>query len=150
MNKKILLCDMDGCQVDFNSGIALQTPETLELYRGRYDEIPGIFDNMIPMPGAIEAYHQLSKWFDMYLCSTAPWLNDTAWSAKNRWVRKYLGDVAYKRLILTHHKNMVKGDFIIDDRTKHGVDIFPGEHIHFGGVFYPDWPTVVKYLETKR
>ena len=32
-------------------------------------------------------------------------------------MKKYLGEIAYKRLILTHHKNLNFGDFLIDDRT---------------------------------
>ena len=103
---------------------------------------------MIPMKGAIEAYHQLNKWFDVYICSTAPWNNHTAWSAKNLWVRKHLGDIAEKRLILTHHKNLVMGDYLIDDRLKNGVDKFTGEHIHFGTLLYPDWDSVLKYLKS--
>lgn len=139
---------MDNVIVDFESGIALQDKETLSCFEGRYDEIPYIFNDMIPMKGAIEAYHQLNKWFDVYICSTAPWNNHTAWSAKNLWVRKHLGDIAEKRLILTHHKNLVMGDYLIDDRLKNGVDKFTGEHIHFGTLLYPDWDSVLKYLKS--
>ncbi len=55
----------------------------------------------------------------------------------------------YKRLILTHHKNLNKGDYIIDDRTANGVDKFEGEHIHFGSEQYPDWQAVTKELLTR-
>lgn len=150
MKKKRLLIDMDGVLVDFESGIKQQTPETLALFEGCYDEIPGIFNYMTPMPKALESYRQLAEWFDVYICSTAPWNNDSAWSAKNLWVRKYLGDVAHKRLILTHHKNLVIGDYIIDDRTRHGVDIFPGTHIHFGTEKFPDWDAVMEFFEKER
>jgi 5'-nucleotidase len=65
-------------------------------------------------------------------------------------VQKYLGasegDPAYKRLILTHHKNLNKGGFLIDDRTKNGADKFEGEHIHFGTEKFPDWKTVMEYI----
>ena len=106
----------------------------------------GIFGLMDPMEGAIEAYELLSEHFDMYILSTSPWGNDTAASDKVRWVKKYLGEVAYKRLILSHHKNLNKGDIIIDDRTKNGVDKFEGEHIHFGTDSFPDWKIVCDYL----
>lgn len=55
-------------------------------------------------------------------------------------------DPAYKRLILTHHKNLNKGDFLIDDRDKNGAKDFEGEHIWFGKPEFPDWKTVVDYL----
>ena len=48
--------------------------------------------------------------------------------------------------ILTHHKNLNVGDYLIDDRTKHGVPEFSGEHIHFGTEEFPDWRTVTAYL----
>lgn len=101
------------------------------------------------MPGAIEAYERLSKKFDTYILSTAPWENPTAWSDKLLWVKKYLGTVAHKRLILSHHKNLLKGDFIVDDRVKRGVLEFEGEHIHFGKEKFPGWKVVVEYLEKK-
>ena len=65
-------------------------------------------------------------------------------------MQKYLGAAAYKRLILSHHKNLNDGHFLIDDRTKNGADRFPGEHIHFGQPSFPDWNSVVKYLLDKK
>lgn len=60
-----------------------------------------------------------------------------------------LGEVAYKRLILSHHKNLNKGDYLIDDRTKNGVDKFEGEHIHFGTEKFLNWNDVTNYLIEK-
>lgn len=147
--RKILYVDMDGVLADFGEAMARQPREVLEAYAGRPDEIPGIFADMVPMPQAIESFLKLSQLFDTYILSTAPWGNDTAWSDKHRWVKKHLGTAAHKRLILTHHKNLNRGDFLVDDRTKHGVDLFGGEHIHFGTETFPDWPAVVTYLERK-
>ena len=147
---KVLCFDMDNVLVDFESALKLQPQDVLDQYKGRYDEIPGIFSTMLPMPGAIEAYHKLSMLFDCYIISTAPWENHTAWADKNLWVRKYLGEVAWKRLTLTHHKNLIRGDYIIDDRTKNGVDKFVGEHIHFGTDKFKDWNDVLDYLVGKN
>ena len=63
---------------------------------------------------------------------TSPWENATASSDKLAWVKKYLGKEAYKRLILSHHKHLNNGDYLIDDRDKHnGADKFKGELIVF-------------------
>lgn len=144
--KKILYVDMDNVLVDFTTGLHHYEPAIIEGYEGRYDEIPGVFSKMRPMEGAIEAFALLSAHFDTYVLSTSPWENPSAWSDKLLWVKQYLGNHAYKRLILTHHKNLNVGDFLIDDRTKNGADRFPGTLIQFGSQRFPDWPTVVKYL----
>ncbi len=53
------------------------------------------------------------------------------------WVQHYLGEAAHKRLILTHHKNLNRGEYLIDDRTKNGAGEFSGEHIVFGSAAFP-------------
>ena len=62
---------------------------------------------------------------------------------------KIQGQPAYKRLILTHHKNLNRGHFLIDDRENHGAREFDGELILFGSERFPDWPTVTQYLLAK-
>ena len=70
----------------------------------------------------------------------------SALTDKLNWVKKYLGDAAYKRLILTHNKHLNIGDYLIDDRKKNGAGEFTGEHIHFGTEKFPDWKSVLDYL----
>ncbi len=101
--KQIVYVDMDNVLVDFPSAVDRLPQETFEKYKGHYDEVPGIFATMEPIKGALEAYRYLAEHFDVYILSTAPWRNPSAWSDKLLWVQHYLGDVAYKRLILTHH-----------------------------------------------
>ena len=144
--KKILYVDMDNVLVDFPSGIAQMDIPVTQEYAERLDEVPGIFSLMTPMPGAIEAFHELASLFDTYILSTAPWENPSAWSDKLLWVKNHIGKSAYKRLILTHHKNLNDGHFLVDDRTKNGADRFLGEHIHFGTERFPDWNAVLAYL----
>ena len=144
--KKIINVDMDNVLVDFASGIARLPPKVVEEYEDRLDEVDGLFSLMDPMPGAKEGYEQLAERFDTYVLSTSPWENPSAWSDKLLWIKEHIGTSAYKRLILSHHKNLNKGDFLIDDRLKNGVDGFGGEHIHFGSERFPDWPTVIDYL----
>ena len=137
---------MDNVLVNFASGIA-KLPKHLQIeYKGRINEVPGIFSLMKPSNGAIFSYTKLSDKYDTYILSTAPWENASSWSDKNLWVRKYLGEIAYKILILTHHKNLNYGDFLIDDRTANGAGLFKGEHIIFGSKKYPNWQSVCNYL----
>lgn len=146
MEKKILYIDMDNVLVDFQTGIDQCDEQTLKNFEGRLDEVPHIFGKMKPLKGAVEAFNQLSKKYDTYILSTSPWNNPTAWSDKVEWVKKHLGDGAYKRLILTHHKNLNKGHYLIDDRTKNGAASFEGELILFGSERFPSWKEVLDYL----
>ncbi|MRI59017.1 MAG: hypothetical protein C6H99_05880 [Epsilonproteobacteria bacterium] len=146
--KKILYIDMDNVLVDFKSGIDELDEKTKKNYEGRLDEVPGIFSKMKPMPGALEAIEKLWDSYDIYILSTAPWENPSAWSDKLEWIKRHVPK-AYKRLILTHNKHLNKGDFLVDDRTKNGADRFEGEHIHFGTEKFPDWRSVVEYLESR-
>ena len=144
--QKILYVDIDNVLVDVPSGISKISKQLQSEYEDRLDEVPDIFSLMDPLEGAIDSYKKLSQKFDTYILSTAPWKNSSAWSDKNEWVKKYLGDVAYKRLILSHHKNLNYGDYLIDDRLANGANLFEGEHIHFGSDKFPDWGSVCSYL----
>ncbi len=150
--EKIVYVDMDGVLVDFQSGINKLTIEEKIEYHGREDEAPHIFSKMDPMPKAIESFKLLCEHYDTYILSTSSWGNPTAASDKIEWVKKHIGNIkdkhAYKRVILSHHKNLNKGDYLIDDnKDKNGSDKFKGKLIHFGpeGVFH-NWDEVIQYL----
>lgn len=145
--KPILYFDMDGVLADFKGALEERlTPELAVKYGDNVDEIPGIFEDLKPVKGAIYAFEELQQKYDCYILSTAPWGNPESWMHKRLWVEKYLGHHAYKRLILTHNKHLNKGDYLIDDRTANGAAKFEGEHIHFGTDKFPNWAAVLEYL----
>lgn len=146
LHMKKLFFDMDGVLVNFQSGIDKLSEETKREYEGRLDEVPGIFSLMDPMPGAIEAVHELSEYYDIYILSTAPWNNLTAPSDKIQWLTKHFGDLFKKRVIITHCKHLVDGDYLIDDRAKNGASEFPGVWVQFGTERYLDWEEVTRFL----
>ena len=133
---KTLYIDMDGVLVDLQSNLDKQ---------GWHQNV---FKDPPAITGAIEAFTKLceSNKYDVYILSTAPWNIPNSWTQKRLWVSKYLGDKAHKRLILCNHKNLLRGDILIDDRTKNGAGEFDGELIQFGTDKYPNWKIVIKYL----
>lgn len=149
MEKKILYIDMDNVLVNFQSGIDRLSYAIISRYEGKLDEVAGIFSLMEPMEAAIESYRKLSEKFDTYILSTSPWENASAASDKFAWVKHHLGKYAHKRLILSHHKHLNQGDFLIDDRPNNGADKFQGELILFGSEKFPNWPVVTEYMLMK-
>ena len=149
MKLKVVYVDMDDVLVGFQSGIDSLSDEEREVYKDNIDNAPGIFSKMQPLDGAIEGYKKLTEYFDVYILSTAPWNNPSAWSDKLLWVQKHLGDIAYKRLILSSNKHLNAGDYLIDDRTANGASDFKGEHIHFLTEKFKNWDDVLNYLIPK-
>jgi len=153
--KRIVYVDMDGTLVDFGSGVARVDPDFAAPYlaRGHPDEIPGVYSLMDPMPGAVEAFRELAERFDAYILSTAAWHNPSAWTDKLEWVKRTWGGgddaPAFKRLILSHHKDLNRGDFLIDDNAIHGAAEFQGEWIQYGSAAFPDWDAVLSYLRAQ-
>lgn len=145
---------MDNVLVDFKTGIEKLDKNTIDEFEGRLDEVPNIFSLMESYPNAIDSVHRLSKKYDLYILSTAPWLNPSAWIHKLEWVHKHFGkekdSLFYKRLIILHNKNLNTGEYLIDDRPNNGAKDFKGEWIHFGSQDFPDWDTVTEYLLSKE
>jgi len=137
---KTLYIDMDGVLVDLQSNLDKQ---------GWHQNV---FKDPPAITGAIEAFTKLceSDKYDVYILSTAPWNIPNSWTQKRLWVSKYLGKNAYKRLILCNHKNLLRGDYLIDDRTANGAGEFDGELIQFATDKHPDWQTVIKYLLNEK
>jgi 5'(3')-deoxyribonucleotidase len=146
--KQILYIDMDNVLVDSNSAFSSRGPEEIAKLKKK-DAIPDSFALMKPLQGAIEAFERLSELFDIYILTTAPWGNPSAWIDKLHWVKRFLGNRAHERLILSHHKNLNRGDYLLSDRLHNGELGFEGELIHFSSDTFPDWLTVVSYLEKK-
>lgn len=146
MTKQIVYVDMDGVLVDLSSAIERLDPQVRAAYGDNVDEVPNLFLDPKPIEGAIEAFKKLSRVYDVYILSTAPWGNTSAWGDKKNWVEKHIGKAAHKRLILSHNKHLCIGDYLIDDRRANGASKFTGELIQFGTKRFEDWSNILEYL----
>ena len=70
------------------------------------------------------------------------------------WIEKYFGRIFHKRLVTTHQKNHLMGDYLIDDRLKNGAGEFTGELLRYGVDWendnspneYPTWDSILTKL----
>lgn len=146
--KKLLHIDLDGVIADFISAMHSHPLKEIPPYDEHPDTIPHIFRNLQPIEGGVTAVQNLmnSNKYEVYFLSTAPWNNPSAWTDKRLWLEEQFGDAVNRRLILTHRKDLIRGDILIDDRPNNGADKFQGEWIQFGSEKYPNWDEVLKYL----
>lgn len=157
--KKIVYIDMDGVLVDLQSNIDKwlknHSDEENAKYIGNHDLIPGIFRNPKPIAGAIEAIKKLqdSGKYELIIATTAPWDCPVSNTDKRYWIETYFGDLFKRQMIITHRKDLLYGDYLIDDRLANGSEFFKGELLHFGinqdtkqYNTFPDWDSVLKKL----
>ncbi len=158
MSKEIVFIDMDGVLVDFGKAKRMffeNYPEILRAYKGRPDQIPGIFKDPEPIEGAIEAVNKLAEAdrYELFIATTAPWRNPEAAMHKRLWLEEHFEDLFVKRMFITHRKDLLIGHYLIDDRVKNGAGEFKGELIRFGWSYeeekwneYPTWESVLERL----
>ena len=159
MDKKILYIDMDGVIADFDKKIATLLPgvpmgdgkdyeNRSKMVDKAVSEYPTFFEELEPIKNSIESIKKLRDIYEIYFLSTPMCNVPESYSGKRKWIKKHFGEWADKRLILTHRKDLVIGNILIDDRLKNGADNFKGRLI-----FFPynenagkTWITIRKFL----
>lgn len=145
--RPIVYVDLDDCLVDTKNGWRKLSVDEQQAYEGHLYDCPGFFARLEPLPSAVKAFRWLAEHYDTYILSCAPYSNPSAWSDKLLWVEKYLGVPAFRRLILSHHKNLNYGDYLIDDRKVNGASEFMGTLLQFGTDPFKTWEDVLDYFE---
>ena len=139
VSKKTVFIDMDGVLVN---------------YQKHYKDFNDLnFENMEPIEGSIDAFHELNKNHEVYIVSAPPLKQDYAHNQKVAWVRKMLGDEFEKKIVFTRNKGLLRGDYLIDDNTnKHGIDKFSIKKgqtlVHFnpGRSVLEEWVRVIMFI----
>ena len=159
LKKKIIYIDMDGVIVDFGRAIEewfKNHPHLEERYKTFPDHIQGLFRIAPPIEGAISAIKKLheSGKYELFIATSAPWGNPQSNTDKRFWIEDYFGDLFHKKMFITHRKDLLMGDYLIDDRLKNGAGEFKGELLRFGLDWennnkpneYPTWDSILTKL----
>jgi|TARA_B110000495_G_C22651997_1_gene386488 5'(3')-deoxyribonucleotidase len=148
---------MDGVLVDFGHQVkkAKDDPNLSDRLKNHPDQIPDIFKDPPVYHGAIEAVNQLysSNLYDLFIATTAAWFNPMSFTHKRLWIEKHFGQLFKKKMIITHRKDLLIGDYLIDDRLANGAKDFEGKLLRFGYDYenkiwneFQDWNSITKHL----
>jgi len=149
-NRMIVYIDMDDVLCHFESEKQRQIEANPDIAFPQ--SIPGFFENLKPIDGAIESVKKLihSEKFSPYILTAPSILNPHCYTEKRLWVEKYFGMDFVDKLIICSNKGLLKGDVLIDDYIEgRGQENFEGEFIHFGSEEFPNWEIIYQYLNSK-
>ena len=146
--QKIVYIDMDDTLCDFQSSYKHSRKTNPDIKFPQ--SIKGFFQNLAPLPGAIDVFHWLNDHpsIDVYILTAPSIKNPLCYVEKRLWVEENLGFKVVNQLIISPHKNLSKGDYLIDDYTKgKGQESFEGELIHFGSEEFSGWEEIKTHFQ---
>lgn len=142
----VVFVDMDDvlCSYTAAHNAALKSDPTQKFPQS----IPGFFQNLASIPGAIAAVNELRQLCDVFVLSAPSTRNPLSYTEKRLCIERNFDYDFTERLILSPNKGLLKGDYLIDDHAKgKGQDLFEGQLILFGSDDFPDWSTVLNHLK---
>lgn len=131
---RLISVDVDGVVVDTHSlyrEASKHLEDPLDFWRAE-----DLYDNLIPMEGAVEKLERLSQYFGIVFISR---LKGNHHKSKVGFCKKYFPFMA--GFIGTHEKWLMKESVVamIDDLESNLVNFYPQQRILFGGEGLKDW-----------
>tara|TARA_R110002167_G_scaffold125383_1_gene305479 strand:+ start:205 stop:636 length:432 start_codon:yes stop_codon:yes gene_type:complete len=137
--KKIIYVDMDGVISNFDKAAK----------EGGWTHRPDLkvdFRNLELIPGAQDALLKLNQDFDIFIATTPPWSRPKVWGEKREWIEEHFPWLK-RKMVLTHRKDLLIGDILIDDSRWRGQPDFKGQWLWFGTAQRClDWPSTLEWI----
>ena len=135
--------DMDGVITDFKQG---------QEYQGyKLSKRPDLVVNYRTLPvmeGAIKSVAKLNADHEIFIASTPPWTRPEVWGHKREWIEEHFPYLK-RKLILTHRKDLLIGDVLIDDTRFRGQPDFQGNWFWFNKDWSNrNWNACLEYIKT--
>lgn len=146
--KTIVYVDMDHVLCDYAAGF--ERHKRLHPHLPYPQSQPGFYAGLKPLKEAVETYRWLADHpsTDVYILTAPSIHNSHSYSEKRDWVEKHFGISVVRNLIISPHKNLSKGHYLIDDMASgKGQDGFEGSLILFGSDQFPDWASIRAFFE---
>ena len=142
MKKLRIYVDMDGVIANFDKAKKLLP----EKQQGRPDlYVDYLYLDVIP--GAEKALSYLNEHHEIFIASTPPWTRPEVWSDKRIWLEQNFPYLK-RKLILTHRKDLLIGDVLIDDSQYRGQPDFKGEWFWFNKNWTnKNWKSCLKFIK---
>lgn len=118
-------------------------PETQEVLASE-----GFYRTLEWLDNAKEAILKLEEaGHDVYFCSMPSKINPTSASEKLLWIEEGLGEEWVNKVILTYRKDLVDGDFLIDDHVQPKTNLTRWEQILYTQSYNAHIPHTLRFRD---
>ncbi len=96
---------------------------------------------------AMKAFRYLIETYQVFVVAEAPCRDLSPMQEICQWVQENVNVPAYKHLVFTHRKDLLYGDYLIDNTTNNRSEDFLGTRIAFGSDTFKTWEEIITFFE---
>ena len=98
------------------------------------------------MSSAMKAFRYLFEHYAMYIVAPSPAYNPEYIAEVMRWAEDVVNVPAWQHLVFTNRKDLIYGDYLIDQSDEYGAADFMGTLIKFGSDTFKTWEEIIEFF----